>query len=79
MVSRYKISNVVSDWMRSFQGSSESRTFPVSGLLFIRLGKTNDRADYKESGKRKGKASETMSLNEGILNLKYPVDVGRKC
>ena len=61
MVSRYKISNVVSDWMRSFQGSSESRTFPVSGLLFLRLGNTKDRVDYKESGKRKGKGSETMS------------------
>ena len=55
MVSRYKISNVVSDWMRSFQGSSESRTFPVSGLLFFRLGNTKDRADYsQERGKGKG-------------------------
>ena len=55
MVSRYKISNVVSDWMRSFQGSLESRTFPVSGLLFLRLGNTKDRADYiQERGKGKG-------------------------
>ena len=37
--------------------------FLVPGLLFIKLGNTNDRADYKESGKRKGNGSETMSLN----------------
>ena len=53
-------------------GVQDFSYFSVSVVLSTRMGKTNDRADYKKSGKKKG--SETMSSTWDIPNLKHPGD-----
>ena len=53
-------------------GVQDFSYFSVSVVLSTRMGKTNDRAGYKKSGKKKG--SETMSSIWDIPNLKHPGD-----
>ena len=54
-------------------GVQDFSCFGISVMLSTRMGKTDDKIAYKESGKRK--ASGTMSSVWGITNLRHPGDL----